>query len=226
MLDEKIVNIAEKLARELHEGQERKTGGPYIQHPQRVAETLKNKGPCVRAAAWLHDVLEDCGVSKEQLIERLMNEGVEEPSARLIVHFVVEVTDIYTYKQFPKLNREQRRGLERTREANNSPEAQNIRLADIIDNCTDLHKLGGFGKTMGRECKEAIPFLKKADEELRAQAYEVLKSIQTAQPQILILKIQCKTEKSVQNVIDRINKLSYHKNGASYIEHSLQDITA
>lgn len=224
MLTEEVVNVAEKIARELHEGQMRKTGGPYIEHPRRVAETLKDHGVCVRAAAWLHDTLEDCGISKEALVRRLMGEGVEEPTARLIVYYVSEVTDEYTFKNYPKMNRMKRKAKEHYRESLNTPEGQNIRLADIIDNCSDLDKLGSFGKKMGEECKQGISFLTKGDFALRERAKEILKNIPDVKPQILILKVQCKTPKTVKDVLDRVNKLSYSSQGAQYLEHHLEEI--
>ena len=52
-----------------HEGQFRKSGDPYIQHPVEVAYILAtlHAGPDTIAAGLLHDVLEDTDMSKEEM---------------------------------------------------------------------------------------------------------------------------------------------------------------
>ena len=70
--DTEMVRQAYKYADEAHLGQMRKSGEPYITHPIAVA------GLCTEwkldaqalAAALLHDAMEDCGVTKVELIER------------------------------------------------------------------------------------------------------------------------------------------------------------
>ncbi len=67
-----MVRRAYKFADEAHLGQMRKSGEPYITHPIAVA------GLCTEwqldaqalAAALLHDAMEDCGLTKIELIER------------------------------------------------------------------------------------------------------------------------------------------------------------
>ena len=57
------VHSALELAYQLHDGQKRRTGGPAIHHPLRVALKLYALGvrdQYILAAALLHDVLEDC----------------------------------------------------------------------------------------------------------------------------------------------------------------------
>ena len=56
-----------------HEGQVRRSGEPYIHHPLSTAlhlADLKLDANCI-AAALLHDVLEDCDVSPEELDEKV-----------------------------------------------------------------------------------------------------------------------------------------------------------
>ncbi|MFN0146909.1 MAG: RelA/SpoT family protein [Dehalococcoidia bacterium] len=71
-----IVREAYEFARDCHEGQFRKSGDPYITHP--VAVTLAVAGleldQNALAAAFLHDVQEDCGVSNDQIRKKF---GVE-----------------------------------------------------------------------------------------------------------------------------------------------------
>lgn len=57
----------------LHEGQTRKSGEPYVDHPVMVAAALlalKIYDDVVIAAALLHDVIEDCNISAAELKER------------------------------------------------------------------------------------------------------------------------------------------------------------
>lgn len=67
-----LIRDARNFAFEAHEGQERDGGEPYIVHPHQVAEILNQttKDPEIIAAAWLHDTVEDCGVTYEELTER------------------------------------------------------------------------------------------------------------------------------------------------------------
>lgn len=57
---------AEEFAREHHAGQVDKAGRPYVEHPMRVRDRVR--GPAARMAALLHDVIEDCGVTAEELL--------------------------------------------------------------------------------------------------------------------------------------------------------------
>ena len=59
-----------------HEGQKRKSGEPYTIHLIWVAYILTTlqTGPTTIAAGLLHDVMEDCDVSKEEMIERFGEE--------------------------------------------------------------------------------------------------------------------------------------------------------
>jgi GTP pyrophosphokinase len=66
------VRAAYQFAHQAHEGQMRQSGAPYITHPLAVADLCaqwKLDGPALMAAL-LHDVMEDCGISKADLAER------------------------------------------------------------------------------------------------------------------------------------------------------------
>ena len=65
----KAINVASQL----HQGQKRKLGEDYIEHPMRVAKeliSLKLYDDKLLAAALLHDVLEDCNLSEFDLNEK------------------------------------------------------------------------------------------------------------------------------------------------------------
>jgi GTP diphosphokinase / guanosine-3',5'-bis(diphosphate) 3'-diphosphatase len=82
--DRQLICKAFNFAYELHDGQRRKSGEPYIAHPIAVAGLLRDLGgsaPMI-AAGFLHDVVEDTDVTLEQLEAnfgtevRLLVEGV------------------------------------------------------------------------------------------------------------------------------------------------------
>jgi len=70
--DFSLIERAYALARDAHQGQERKSGEPYIQHPLEVAIMLANPLRADRetiAAGILHDVIEDTDYTYEDLKE-------------------------------------------------------------------------------------------------------------------------------------------------------------
>jgi GTP pyrophosphokinase len=69
--DVELVRQAYKFADEAHLGQMRKNGEPYITHPIAVAGLCTEWKLDAQAlsAALLHDAMEDCGVTKPELIE-------------------------------------------------------------------------------------------------------------------------------------------------------------
>ncbi len=70
--DTELVRRAYRFADEAHLGQLRNSGEPYITHPIAVAAQCAEWKLDAQAlmAALLHDALEDCGVTKAELIER------------------------------------------------------------------------------------------------------------------------------------------------------------
>lgn len=82
-----IVERAKEFATKAHYGQKRKYGNrDYIYHPEQVVKYLQNKGyndENLLCAAWLHDVIEDCGVSFDELVKEFSYE---------VAHLVNEVS--------------------------------------------------------------------------------------------------------------------------------------
>ncbi len=70
--DVKSVRQAYRFADEAHLGQVRKNGDPYITHPIAVAAQCAEWKLDAQAlmAALMHDAIEDCGVTKQELVER------------------------------------------------------------------------------------------------------------------------------------------------------------
>ena len=72
-----LIEHAYAVAEEAHQGQNRDSGAPYIQHPLSVALLLADigMGPDTIAAGLLHDVVEDTGISVEGLVA-MFNEDI------------------------------------------------------------------------------------------------------------------------------------------------------
>lgn len=114
-LEEAIAFAARK-----HAGQLDKAGAPYVLHPLRVM--LRCEGLPARRVAVLHDVVEDCGVSPDEL--RRLGLPEEEIAAVLALS---KKPDGETYEAF----------IERLAP---NPLAREVKLADLADNL-DLSRL-------------------------------------------------------------------------------------
>jgi len=71
-----LIDKAMAFANEKHEGQMRKSGEPYVAHVIEVALILAELrvGPSTICAGLLHDTLEDCGVSKDEIKKLFSND--------------------------------------------------------------------------------------------------------------------------------------------------------
>ena len=71
-----LIEEAYRFAEECHRDQVRKTGDPYITHPLDTAATVADLqlDASAVAAALIHDVQEDCGVSNAELTKRFGRE--------------------------------------------------------------------------------------------------------------------------------------------------------
>ncbi|NDJ25103.1 RelA/SpoT family protein [Nostoc sp. B(2019)] len=88
--DTVLIASAFEFAYQLHQGQYRKSGEPYIAHPVAVAGTLRDLGgsPAMIAAGFLHDVVEDTDVTIEEIDERFG------PEVRQLVEGVTKLSKI------------------------------------------------------------------------------------------------------------------------------------
>lgn len=129
-----LIIRAARFAERAHAGQKRKyTDAPYILHPGRVAARaalLPNATEEVVAAAWLHDVVEDCGVTVAAL---MVSFGPR------VASLVAELTNT-SKNERPDLNRARRKALDRSRLAGVSDVAKQLKMIDRIDN---LHEMQG-----------------------------------------------------------------------------------
>lgn len=140
MVPLELVKKAHEFAKVAHAGVKRMgTGEPYVEHPERVAATLAELGfpEPVLAAAYLHDVVEDAGVSSEELTKEF---GPE------VAALVAEVTNPVLPKE--PGNRAWRKSKEVEHLAKTSYYGASLKLADIIDNSANVAKVNPeFAKT-------------------------------------------------------------------------------
>jgi GTP diphosphokinase / guanosine-3',5'-bis(diphosphate) 3'-diphosphatase len=124
----KILTAA-SFAAQKHKDQKRKgsDGEPYINHPIEVANLLVNVGKLedsdVIVAGLLHDTVEDCGVSFEEIGKRF---------GTVVAGYVRELTDD---KSLPKA---ERKLLQIEHAPHLSHGAKQIKLADKISNIRDV----------------------------------------------------------------------------------------
>jgi (p)ppGpp synthase/HD superfamily hydrolase len=149
-------------------GQKRKyTGEPYAVHPQQVAHLVRVAAfgtPEMIAAAHLHDVVEDTGVTLDDLGAIFPNE---------VIRLVDWMTDKTTLADG---NRAVRKAMERERWSGAPPAAQTIKLADAFDNARDiLEHDPGFAKVYIAEMRLLLPFLDRGNERLREMLKGVLR---------------------------------------------------
>ncbi len=106
-----------EIAKEVHKDQKRRNGEPYVNHPIRVTENFfTNKMRCI---ALLHDVIEDTGVTDEEL--RL--KGVDRDMIKVVK--ILSRKEGETYYDF-------------IMRIGQNEDAITIKIADINDNLKDL----------------------------------------------------------------------------------------
>ncbi len=179
MSETEILSYVQSYAGRAHGEQVRKyTGEKYIQHPVRVMATVRAycKEPEVLAAALLHDVLEDTPVSARQMEEDLLG-IMDSRQVNKTVTLVIELTDVFIKKDYPKLSRRTRKQKETARLATVSSEAQSIKYADIIDNVTDIVRQDSdFATVFVREARDMLRAMQSGDAALRDRAMAVVDS--------------------------------------------------
>lgn len=147
---------AMEFAREVHKDQVRKyTGNPYVDHLAEVAgivASVRGYDQAAIATAWLHDCVEDQGVTKHALIEQFGHE---------IADGVMFLSDL------EEGNRAQRKALSRERLRQAPAWVQTIKCADLISNTSSIvkHDLR-FAVTYLEEKRLLLEVLTKADRRL------------------------------------------------------------
>jgi GTP diphosphokinase / guanosine-3',5'-bis(diphosphate) 3'-diphosphatase len=129
----RLIGTAAYYAAKAHEGQERKSGGPYILHPLRAAQHLlaledDRVDVAAMCAALLHDALEDTDMSASQIESRF---------GRDVTSLVQTLTK---KKPADKTRKEQDEEYfkQLVRYERSDPRVALIKLADIYDNAQTI----------------------------------------------------------------------------------------
>lgn len=166
-----VTERARLFATRAHDGQVRKyTGEPYIVHPIAVAGLVRSVDldDEVVAAAFLHDVVEDCGVGIEEIAGRFGSR---------VAKFVGEVTNVSKPEDG---NREARKALDRAHLAKASPEGMSIKLADMLDNSRSIiPRDPGFARVYLREMQLVLPGLTDGNPVLWSRVSAVVENFMT-----------------------------------------------
>jgi hypothetical protein len=126
-----IVQRAQEFATRAHQRinhQRKYTHAPYTDHLAATAKLVATvtDDPVTIAAAWLHDTVEDTPAT----IQDLQKDFSEE-----VAQLVLELTDVSTPSEG---NRATRKAIDLDHLSNASPRAKTVKLADLINNCTDV----------------------------------------------------------------------------------------
>ncbi len=163
-----LIDRAKAFATAKHASQKRNfTNEPYIVHPLAVGELVASIGEPepVIVAAILHDTLEDTATTFAELQEEFGEE---------VAALVVEVTNVYTTKSAPEITRAERKAKEQERLAMVSPAAMTIKVADMVDNTSNIAaRSPAFAKVYLGEKEALLQVLTKANPAILAKAAEL-----------------------------------------------------
>jgi (p)ppGpp synthase/HD superfamily hydrolase len=137
------------------------TNEPYIVHPAEVASIVRSvpHTEAMVAAAWLHDVVEDTGVT----LETVRAEFGDEVST--LVGWLTDVS------RPDHGNRAARKAVDRAHSAAAPAEAQTVKLADLISNTRSiLEHDEKFARTYLEEKRLLLEVMNKGDATLMAIA--------------------------------------------------------
>lgn len=114
------IRLARAFAFDCHKGQFRRDGvTPYITHPEMVASIVEKLGGGEQeiTVAWLHDTMEDCGVTHPVLAERF----------DLVIADAVEALTHRDFESYP----------DSILRAKANPIAARVKVADNLANLSD-----------------------------------------------------------------------------------------
>jgi (p)ppGpp synthase/HD superfamily hydrolase len=141
------------------------TGDDYIVHPAEVAAIVSTVPHTdeMLAAAWLHDTVEDTGVSIETIRAEF---------GAVVAGLVADLTDVST----PDLgNRAVRKSIDLAHTAKACADAKTIKLADLLSNTASIVEHDpGFARVYLKEKTALLEVLTEGDATLLARATDTL----------------------------------------------------
>jgi (p)ppGpp synthase/HD superfamily hydrolase len=129
-----------QLATKAHEGQLDKSGFPYIDHPLRVGESLKEHGEVAQIAGVLHDVVEDTPVKLKEIEEKFGKE-------------VADTVDSVSHRAGEPY-------FDFVRRSNQHPIGRLVKIADIHDNMLPSRTKGRNLEKLQKKYAKALEILK------------------------------------------------------------------
>jgi GTP diphosphokinase / guanosine-3',5'-bis(diphosphate) 3'-diphosphatase len=169
MIKRNLASMAMLFARDAHKDQVRKyTGEPYHCHLAEVVAISMSTGwrhPMIHpdsfmAVGWLHDVMEDCEVDRDELHQRF---GFE------VAIGVYLLSDLET-----EGNRAQRKRASRERLSTAPSWVQTIKYADLISNTYSIVRHDPeFAKVYLQEKRDLLEVMDRGDPVLRSMAMEL-----------------------------------------------------
>jgi (p)ppGpp synthase/HD superfamily hydrolase len=154
------------MATQAHAGQVRRyENDPYIVHPLRVARTVAFRGhdEDTVIAAILHDTLEDTNLDPR---------AIDEQFGGHVLSLVRQLTDPAKPEDG---NRAARMEINREHAAKASPQAQTVRVADLMDNARSIVAHDpSFAKVYLKEKALMLDGLSQADSDLLRAAHDMI----------------------------------------------------
>ncbi len=169
-----VVTKAAQFARDAHASidQRRKyTYVPYIVHPEAVAKTVASitEDQAMIAAAWLHDVVEDTPVTIEQ---------IEAEFGSDITSLVADLTDVALKSDG---NRAKRVAIDRDHTSAAQPRAKTVKLADLIDNLSNIvSEAPDFAPQYVGEKEELMKVLTEGEPALYERVQKIIRDAKRA----------------------------------------------
>ena len=162
-----LIDYACAFAEKAHEGQKRKyTLEPYINHPVEVAQIVSrvtDDCECI-CAAFLHDVIEDCGVTKKELVDKF---------GYSIAEMVDQLSDVSKPEDG---NRAQRKEIDRQHTSKAWSKTKTVKLADLISNTSSITKFDhDFSKVYLHEKAQLMLVLNDGNKGLYDECINILR---------------------------------------------------
>ena len=165
-----LIERAAQFAKDAHESinQRRKySDQPYIVHPAAVAEIVASvtDDENMICAAWLHDVVEDTPVTLGEIKSAFGDD---------IANLVDGLTDVSKPEDG---NRATRLEIDRNHTAQTCARTKTVKLADLIDNLTDITvDAPGFARKYLPEKEQLLSVLREGNSQLVVKVEEIIRT--------------------------------------------------